>query len=83
MPEIASLNLLGYQAMSHEGWVKRHPNSREYELKSQSHWHTLGTGEEFWDSFSCHLYRQYLITKDTHIIINGDGAPWIRKDINY
>jgi len=67
----------------HEGWVKRHPSSNEYELKNKSYWHTLETGEEFWESFSRYLYSQYSITKDTQIVINGDHAPWIRKGIDY
>lgn len=67
----------------HEGWNKKHPGSEEYELDDKSYWHTLGTGEEFWESFSRHLYKQYSITEDTHIVINGDAAPWIRKGVNY
>src|SRR5699024_1088721 len=41
------------------------------------------TGEEFWESFSCHLYSHYNITENTHIVINGDAAPWIRKGVDY
>jgi len=67
----------------HEGWEKKHPGSEEYELRNKSYWHTFETGEEFWESFSRHLYKQYSITKDTHIVINGDAAPWIRKGIDY
>ena len=40
-------------------------------------------GKLFLESFSRHLYKQYSITKDTHIVINGDGAPWIRAGVNY
>jgi len=69
--------------VAHEGWIKRHPGSDEYELKNKSYWHTLETGEKFWESFSRHLYSQYSITKDTHIVINGDRAPWIRKGVDY
>src|SRR5690606_16064546 len=54
----------------HEGWEKKHPGSNEYELKNKSYWYSLGTGEEFWESFSRYLYSQYSITKDTHIVIN-------------
>lgn len=67
----------------HEGWEKRHPGGEEYELRNKSYWYTLDTGEAFWESFSRHLYKQYSITKDTHIVINGDGAPWIRAGVNY
>jgi hypothetical protein len=67
----------------HEGWNQLHPSSNEYELKDKSYWHTMGTGEEFWDSFSRYLYNQYSITKNTHIVINGDGAEWIRSGVDY
>src|SRR5690625_613112 len=69
--------------VAHEGWIRRHRSSDEYELKNKSYWHTLETGEEFWESFSRHLYSQYSIMKDTHIVINGDRAPWIRKGVDY
>src|SRR5690625_2911225 len=36
----------------HEGWDLLHPSSSEYELRNKSYWHTMGTGDEFWDSFS-------------------------------
>src|SRR5699024_5098974 len=48
-----------------------------------SYWKTLENGETFWESFSRYLYSQYDITKDTHIVINGDGAPWIRAGVDY
>jgi len=67
----------------HEGWEKKHPGSEEYELRNKSYWRTLGTGEEFWESFSRYLYSKYSISEDTYIVINGDGAPWIREGVNY
>ena len=74
----------------HEGWKKKHPEenvsaagSKEYELKNKSYWRSLDTGESFWDSFIRYLYNKYDITEDTHIVINGDGAPWIRQGVDY
>ena len=67
----------------HEGWRKKHPSSQEYELRNKSFWFSLDSGEEFWESFSRFLYKQYSITENTHIVINGDGAPWIRKGVDY
>src|SRR5690625_2753816 len=69
--------------IAHEGWGTRHPSSNEYVLQNKSYWHTLGTGEEFWDSFSRYLYDKYEITEDTFVVINGDGAPWIRAGVDY
>lgn len=67
----------------HEGWGKRHPSSSDYELKNKSYWETLESGQVFWEEFSRYLYGKYEITNDTHIVINGDGAPWIRNGIDY
>lgn len=67
----------------HEGWEKRHPSSSDYELKNKSYWETLEKGQVFWEEFSRYLYGKYEITNDTHIVINGDGAPWIRSGVDY
>jgi hypothetical protein len=69
--------------IAHEGWDKRHPSSEEYELVNKSYWKTLENGETFWESFSRYLYTKYDITEDTHVVINGDGAPWIRAGVDY
>lgn len=67
----------------HEGWEKRHPSSNDYELKNKSYWETLENGQVFWEEFSRYLYGKYEITNDTHVVINGDGAPWIRGGVDY
>src|SRR5690625_3847022 len=67
----------------HEGWKKKHPGSKEYELKNKSNWYSLDTGDAFWDSFSRYIYSQYAITMDTPIVINGIGTPWISKVVDY
>lgn len=67
----------------HEGWKKKHPKSDKYVLQNKSYWKTLGNGETFWESFSRYLYDTYQITDQTHIVINGDGASWIRAGVDY
>ena len=67
----------------HEGWEKRHPSSSDYELKNKSYWETLENGQVFWETFSRYLYEKYEITNNTHVVINGDGAPWIRQGVDY
>lgn len=69
--------------IAHEGWEKKHPSSQDYVLKNKSYWKTLENGEVFWDTFSRHLYERYTITENTHIVINGDGAEWIRSGVDY
>lgn len=67
----------------HEGWEKRHPKSKEYELINKSYAYTLGDGNTFWETLSRQLDEQYTITEHTHVVINGDGAPWIRAGVAY
>src|SRR5699024_2828834 len=67
----------------HEGWEKRHPSSEEHILQNKSYWATLENGQTFWEDFSRYLYGKYDITDQTHIVINGDGAPWIRNGVDY
>lgn len=69
--------------VAHEGWKKRHPQSKEYTLVNKSYSHTLEDDTAFWDTFSRALYEQYAITDKTPVVINGDGAPWIREGIHY
>ncbi|WP_151698194.1 ISLre2 family transposase, partial [Weizmannia acidilactici] len=69
--------------MVHEGWEKRHPKSKNYQLVNKSFYISLGDGEEFWEAFSRELYAQYDINEETPIIINGDGASWIRAGVDY
>ena len=69
--------------MVHEGWDKRHPQSNEYVLLNKTYTHTLANGEAFWETFTRDLEQQYDITEDTYVIINGDGAPWIRAGVDY
>src|SRR5690625_7546425 len=38
---------------------------------------------DFWEKFSRYFYGKHEITNDTHIIINGDGAPWICSGVDY
>jgi len=49
-----------------------HPSSEEYELGNKSYWHTLGNGEDCWDSFWRNFSRSY--SKQLDFLI-----PWIIK----
>src|SRR5699024_4287971 len=69
--------------IAHEGWEKRHPGSKDFELVNKTYDHTLENGESFWETFSRQLYEQYDMNEDTPVIINGDGAPWIREGVAY
>ena len=67
----------------HEGWEQKHLSSEEYKLKNKSYRSTIENGQTFWEDFSRYLYGKYVITDETHVVINGDGAPWIRGGVDY
>lgn len=68
--------------VAHEGWQRRTPSSKEYELTYKTHYLDLDS-EEFWERASRHLYSRYDIDDDTMVVINGDRAGWIRRGIEY
>src|SRR5699024_4210807 len=67
----------------HEGWAPYHPSSQKYQLRNKSYWASLDKGEDFWEAFSRHLHSVYDTTPETHIVINGDAASWIRGGTDY
>lgn len=67
----------------HESWEKKHPSSKDYELKNKSYWETLDNGQVFWGEFSRYISGNSEITNDTHGVIKGAGASWIQSDVDY
>lgn len=67
----------------HEGWRPRYPGSKEYEtILLFKHLQTRGTVEEFWEKVYEKLDWHYELDR-TLVVINGDGAGWIRKGVEY
>jgi hypothetical protein len=70
-------------AVVHEGWRPRYPGSREYEtVLLFKHLQDRGTPEEFWEEVYEKLERYYEL-EFSLVVINGDGAEWIRKGVEY
>lgn len=67
----------------YDGWEKRHPGSKEYKLRNKQYWTSLEDGDKFWEETSCLAYKKYEIKENTPVIINGDGAEWIKKGVEY
>lgn len=70
-------------AIIHEGWERRGPQSKDFQLKNKSFVHSEGTGKTFWETVSDGIDDHYNLTSDTFVIINGDGASWIREGATY
>lgn len=70
-------------AVVHEGWRPRYPGSQEYEtIVLFKHLQDRGTPEKFWEGLYEKLERYYE-PEFTLVVINGDGAEWIRKGVEY
>lgn len=67
-------------AVIHEGWAPR-SNGKEpdYKLVRPQHISNLKKSEDFWECVRGYLSAHYKNIDETLIVINGDGAPWIRK----
>ena len=66
-------------AVVHEGWRQRYPGSREYETMREIRYiHPQGSREGFWDSLLERIEQVYDL-EDTMVVINGDGASWIKE----
>lgn len=68
--------------VSHEGWERRHPGSKEHNLIHKIHFTWNGKTEDFWEEASRFLAAHYDL-ENTVVVINGDRAPWIRKGVEW
>ncbi|MEW6081309.1 MAG: ISLre2 family transposase [Bacillota bacterium] len=70
-------------AVVHEGWRERYPGSREYEtIREIRYMHPQGCRQGFWERLLSQIEQVYDL-EDTIVIINGDGASWIREGVAY
>lgn len=68
----------------HEGWVPRHKGKdSDYELLNAMRIACLKESEEFWEHVRGILASKYADLDQTLVIINGDGASWIRAGVNH
>ena len=66
----------------HEGWEKRQgKEKRDYRLREAMYISTgdLKTGEDIWDRVHERLVERYGALGEVPVVINGDGAEWIRR----
>ena len=66
----------------HEGWEKESPGSPRYQLKKKKYAYTTQSSNVFWEEVHHMIESHYELSKDTHIVINGDAAPWIREGVH-
>lgn len=65
-------------AIVHEGWQKE---GRRIRLKEKKHYlHEKG---DFWEGLGKFLTQHYELDGDTWLVVNGDGAAWIKECQSY
>ena len=70
-------------ALVHEGWKERYPGSKEHEtITTLRYVHPRASGDDFWEGLYRELEKLYDL-EDTTVIINGDGASWIKRGLCY
>lgn len=70
-------------ALVHEGWRERYPKSKEHEtITALRYVHPRAAGDDFWEGLYRELKKQYDL-EDTTVVINGDGASWIKRGLCY
>ena len=67
-------------AVVHEGWAPRSNGKKsDYQLVNPTYIPVLTESKDFWEYVRGHLHANYSDIDSIPIIINGDGASWIRE----
>lgn len=67
-------------AIIHEGWAPRSKGkSSDYRLVDPTYICTMHESDDFWEHVRGVVYTKYRNIDSIPVIINGDGAPWIRE----
>lgn len=70
------------QAVSYEGWEAESPGGRRYRLKNKRVVVEATGVEAFWEAVSAELAQEYDLAY-CQVVINGDGAEWVRRGVEY
>lgn len=71
-------------AVIHEGWTRRsNSNNSDYELKNPTYISNLKESDDFFEHVRGVIGTIYKDIDNILIVINGDGAPWIREGATY
>jgi len=69
--------------LMHEGWEKETPAASRYQLVNKEYWGGVMDGESFWERGARLFYGRYNEARTGRVVINGDGAEWIKKGKDY
>jgi len=67
----------------HEGWEAESPSGTRYRLVNKAAWAGCLPTQEFWERGQICFVQRYDPEKVDRVVINGDGAEWIRQAKQY
>jgi len=77
--KVAELKL----GVMHQGWEAESPAGKRYRLAKKEAWGGVLSGEEFWERGMLRVYRRCDPEKVGRVVVNGDGAEWVKLAPRY
>lgn len=65
--------------IAYEGWQEI--SKGRYEVTGKTAYHSISSGERFWEGFSLKLAGKYDLSHIKQNIIGGDGASWVKDGV--
>jgi hypothetical protein len=63
----------------HEGWEPETPAKRRFRLVNKTAWAGFMPARTFWERAAVRFAQRYDAEKVSRVIVNGDGAEWIKE----
>jgi hypothetical protein len=63
----------------HEGWEAESPAGKRFRLVNKAVWAGYLPSQEFWERGAIRFAARYNRDKVTRVVVNGDGAEWIKQ----
>ncbi|MEW8978058.1 MAG: ISLre2 family transposase [Symbiobacterium sp.] len=71
------------RGVMHEGWEAESPSGTRHRLVNKAAWAGLLPTEEFWERGQIRFAQRYDSEKVGRVVVNGDGAEWIKRAKQY
>jgi hypothetical protein len=70
-------------ATMHEGWEAESPAGKRFRLVNKAVWAGYLSSQEFWERGAIRFAARYNRDKVGRVVVNGDGAEWIKQAPQY
>lgn len=65
--------------IAYEGWQEK--SKGRYAVMGKTTYHSVSSGESFWEGFSLKLAGRYDLSQIKQYIVGGDGAGWVKNGV--